>query len=224
MHFCDSLFAGQSLPGWREWRGKKRTSQCTALDSILKHQGAVYFHCCTSRHCRHAIGKSACMPVISCLDRLVFWTMLKHRHFEFGLPGFCHSIFFSRHFSCAVGSEPDWELVAVGMDYVCGGVCSHTDLSWQLISFPAPGLEGAKHSFVRQMFYFCSYWIFQFSRCLPGQRLLKLLFNKSCPLNSPSLENSECVMRVGRSGNWTLRHSACLAGFIDQHALIYQDP
>lgn len=108
-------------PRLKRVKGKEEDQQCTALDSILKHQGAVYFHRCTSRHCRHAVGKSACMPVISCLDRLVFWTLLKCRHFGFCLPGFCHCIFFSRHFDCAVASEPDWGLVALGMDSVCGG-------------------------------------------------------------------------------------------------------
>lgn len=136
MHFCNSLFAGQSHPGWREWRGKKRTSKCMALDSILKHQWAVYFHCCTSRHCWHAIGKSSHMPVIHCLGRVVFWTLLKHSHFGFGLPGFCHCIFFSRHFACTVSSEPDWELVALGMDSV-GCVFSHWPfLTAYLLSSP----------------------------------------------------------------------------------------
>lgn len=69
---------------------------------------------------------------------------------------------------------------------------------------PLPGLEGAKHSFVHQMFYFCSYWIFQFSRCIPGQRLPKLLFNKSCPPNSPS----QCELRVCNGNRNDLRQNS----------------
>lgn len=71
VHFCDSISRTKSSR-LKRVKGKKRTSKCTALDSILKHQGAVYFHCWASRHCWHAIGKSACLPVIYCLDRLVF--------------------------------------------------------------------------------------------------------------------------------------------------------
>lgn len=50
---------------------------------------------------------------------------------------------------------------------------------------PLP-LEGTKYSFVHQRFYFCSSRIFQFCGCIPSPRLPKLLFNKHCPLNSPS--------------------------------------
>ena len=66
------------------------------------------------------------------------------------------------------------------------------------LTFPAsssapqfPLWEGARHSFVCQVFYFCSSWIFQFSGCFPGQRLPKLLFNKHCPPHPPSWEWAE---------------------------------
>lgn len=61
----------------------------------------------------------------------------------------------------------------------------HLFLYWPFLCFPphyqcfqCPPLEGAKHSFVYHVFYFCSSWGFQFRGCIPSRRKLKLLFNK----------------------------------------------
>lgn len=61
----------------------------------------------------------------------------------------------------------------------------HLFLSWPFCVpqptthvFQCPPLEGAKHSFVHHVFYFCSSWGFQFRGYIPSRRMLKLLFNK----------------------------------------------
>lgn len=77
----------------------------------------------------------------------------------------------------------------------------------------SPPLEGANHSFVHQAFYFCSSWIFQFSGCIPGQRLSKLLFNKHCPPNSPSWAGTERLFDKSRSvWRWNSEGKAKLSG------------
>lgn len=146
------------------------------------------------------------MSVIHHFQRLVLWTLLNYRHFGSAtasgflgivLPHVPGSALSSCSFALwAPSLLGSWRHLAQ-TQWVCVLPLTFPDSS---SAFQPPGLEGAKHSFVRQMFYFCSYWIFQFSRCIPGQRLPKLLFNKSCPPNSPS----QCELGVcnGDRSDW----------------------
>lgn len=143
----------------------------------------------------------------------------------FGLPEFYCLFFFHFHILCLwflmrvvlpsarsssfsssapKGFKPPGELVVPWWALCCMCVL--------VLTFPAhssalqpPPLEGAKHSFVHQVFYFCSSWIFQFSGCIQVQRLPKLLPSKLCPPNSPSWVWTERWFEV--SGNIWQRNS-----------------